>query len=225
MTLRPPLPVVGVVVPAHDEAELLPVCLDALAAATRAVAGLAVVRTVVVLDACTDGSAVAAHEAGVETVVLDARRVGAARRRGVAALGDTDWLATTDADSTVPPGWLVAQLAALAEGADALVGTVEVADWSGHPPAVRAWFDEVYDSSGDPHPHVHGANLGVRTAAYVAVGGFAPLRTGEDVALVRALVAAGHRVHRSRTHPVVTSSRTGARAPDGFGRDLLRLGR
>ena len=48
------------------------------------------------------------------------------------------------------------------------------------------------------HPHVHGANLGVTAAAYLAAGGFSALRTGEDHALVRALETAGRR--RSAHH-------------------------
>lgn len=220
-------PVLGVVVPAHDEQELLPGCLDALARAVRALDGRATVRTVVALDACTDGSAGVARAAGATTVRLVARRVGAARRAGVDALlatGPVDWIATTDADSAVPAGWLHAHLDALADGHDALVGTVAVTDWADHPDDVRSWFRDVYDLSGDPHPHVHGANLGVRTSAYRAVGGFAPLRTGEDVALVAALGAGGHRVHRTRTTPVATSARRVGRAEHGFAGRLVSLG-
>ena len=52
---RPPR--IGVVVPARDEAVLLPACLDGLAAAGEAVAGRAEVHVLVVLDDCRDDSA------------------------------------------------------------------------------------------------------------------------------------------------------------------------
>lgn len=220
----------GVVVPVHDEEALLGPCLDALATAARAAAAQADVRVVVVLDACTDGSAAIAARHAVEVVTGASRRVGVVRAAGCARLLDpaagppADWLATTDADSVVPADWLHAQVDALRAGDDARVGTVRVGDWGRHPEVVRRWFREVYDHPDDVHPHVHGANLGVRASAYRAVGGFAPLVTGEDVALVAALEARGARVRRTRHAPVLTSTRVTARAVAGFADHLLRLG-
>jgi hypothetical protein len=79
------------------------------------------------------------------------------------------WLATTDADTVVPPGWLARQLAHAVAGWDAVAGTVEVTDWSGHAAWVQASFDAAYRvwRPVQPHPHVHGANLGVRGSAYL----------------------------------------------------------
>jgi len=115
----------------------------------------------------------------------------------------------------VPPDWLAAQLDARDRGADAWVGTVQVVDWTGLPGAVPDRYRAAYED-GDPHRHVHGANLGIAAHAYRAVGGFPALETGEDVALVGRLDRGGHRVVRDRAHPVVTSARTEGRAPDGF---------
>jgi glycosyltransferase involved in cell wall biosynthesis len=223
------LPVVGVVVPAHDEQDLLGGCLDALARAARWVSDRAAVRTLVVLDACRDRSAEVARAHGVATLVIADRCVGRARDAGCAALLDgpgarPGWLATTDADSRVPPDWLLAQLEARARPADARVGAVYVEDWSEQSPAAAHWFSDVYDDAGDPHPHVHGANLGVRAEAYRACGGFHGLATGEDVALVDALDAGGFRVHRTRRSPVLTSGRRIARAQGGFAGRLVDLG-
>lgn len=234
---------VGVVVPVHDEEELLPRCLAALAVAadTARAAGVRVGVTVV-LDACTDRSAEIARVAGVATVAVAAHNVGRARAAGFrAALADptgypaatwpaatwlaTTWLATTDGDSVVPPDWLTRQLAHARAGADLVLGTVTVDDWSGWPDETAAAHDQLYGRSGPGrgHPHVHGANLGLRADLYGGVGGFAALPTGEDHALVAAATAAGARVHRALDLPVVTSGRSDGRAHDGFSGHLHRL--
>ena len=210
---------IGVVVPAHDEQELLPACLAAVGVAAERVHGPVVV--VVAADACTDRTAELARTWGAEVVELRARCVGAARRAGTAralALGAT-WIASTDADTVVHPDWLRAQLGT---GADVVCGTVEVADWSPHPSSVRAAFRAAYRPV-EGHRHVHGANLGIRAAAYVDAGGWPALRCHEDVTLVDALVARGHRVAWSTAPRVVTSARRSARAAGGFADHLLGL--
>ncbi|MCD2186942.1 glycosyltransferase [Actinomycetospora soli] len=219
--------VLGVVVPVHDEEALLGGCLEALDRAARWVHGSASVRVVVVLDSCRDASREIAREHGAETIAVAARNVGVARDAGFRALLDgpgavPDWIATTDADSRVPPDWLLAQLAAYGRGADARVGAVYVDDWDGHGRSTREWFRTVYDAAADPHPHVHGANLGVRREAYERCGGFRGLAVGEDVSLVAALDAGGL-VHRSRRSPVLTSGRRIARAAGGFATRLGEL--
>jgi glycosyltransferase involved in cell wall biosynthesis len=219
---------VAVVVPAHDEEELLPACLAALRRAARPFPGA---HLVVVADACADRTAERAREAGAAVVEIQARSVGAARAAGFAAAlrrtRDIDpsavWLATTDADTLVPPGWLTRQVAYAGQGFDATVGTVTVSDWSGHPPHVPVRFAAQYEHGPGTHPHVHGANLGMRAAAYLAAGGFAALRTAEDHALVDALAAAGQKILRPTDLAVVTSARHRARAPHGFSHLLTRL--
>jgi hypothetical protein len=133
------------------------------------------------------------------------------------------WLATTDADTVVPPGWLARQLARAGQGWDVVLGTVTVTDWSEHPPHVPVAFAARYESGGRPHSHVHGANLGIRASAYLAAGGFTALRTAEDHALVAAATRAGCPVLRAGDIPVRTSARREARAPLGFGHLLRTL--
>ena len=232
---------VGVVVPAHDEEELLPACLAGLAeAAAVAIEGWPGlrVRIVVAADACSDGTESVARQAGVPVVSLAARNVGRARAAGLAALlrpgspawdgrpppdPGALWLATTDADSVVPPHWLSAQLEQAEAGWDAVVGTVTVADWTGYADHTVREFDRRYGTWQDWHPHVHGANLGFTAAAYQAVGGFPAQLTGEDRALVASLQASGFRVLRSAAVSVITSARVRYRAPAGFGHDLATL--
>lgn len=231
MTVPGRVAVAGVVVPAHNEEELLPACLTALRSAAGA-AGVPV-RLLVVADACTDATAAVAAAAGAEVLRIRARNVGAARAAGMARLLRTDgtegtdpaatWLATTDADTVVPPGWLRRQLGYAAQGWDVVLGTVSVADWAGHPPHTPAVFEARYRSGDGPHPHVHGANLGIRASAYLAAGGFRPLRTAEDHALLAAATEAGCQVLRAGDITVETSARRHARAPRGFSHALRAL--
>ncbi|HEY2023837.1 glycosyltransferase [Paraburkholderia sp.] len=210
---------IGVIVPAHNEEALIAHCLAALWEASRHedLAGEAV-RIVVVLDACRDFSGAIARAYGVQTLTLKARNVGIARAAGAAQLlaQGARWLAFTDADSRVAPGWLSAQLALRA---DAVCGSIAVDDWSPHPHSVREQFRKTY-LDADGHRHVHGANFGVSADAYRRAGGFPPLECSEDVALVDRLIASGARIAWSAAPRVITSARTAARARGGFGDTL-----
>jgi glycosyltransferase involved in cell wall biosynthesis len=217
----------GVVVPAHNEEALLPACLAAL---RRTASALQVpVHLVVVADSCSDRTAAVAQAGNATVISLQARRVGAARAAGMRELlrltsgldPSAVWLATTDADTLVPPGWLPRQLEYANAGWDVVLGTVTVADWQGHPPHVPIAFEESYAFGSGSHTHVHGANLGIRASAYLAAGGFRPLRTAEDHALLAAATEAGCPVVQAGDITVETSGRRLARAPRGFS-SLLR---
>jgi glycosyltransferase involved in cell wall biosynthesis len=220
---------IGVIVPVHDEQHTLAACLSAIdrsvACLRRAEREPLPVRVIVVLDACRDGSAaVVDRHPSAEALVCTEARVGAARAVGVAhllasseAAPDQLWLANTDADSTVPSDWLVAMVRAARSGADLVLGTV-VPEPS---PASAAWA--AANPARDGHPYVHGANLGVRASAYLELGGFAPVRTGEDVGLAARAVLARLPIARIATIPVRTSARTTGRAPAGFADYLAGL--
>jgi glycosyltransferase involved in cell wall biosynthesis len=221
---------VGVIVPAHNEQDLLPACLARVRRAAWALRGTPV-HLVVVADACRDQTAWAARRGGASVITISARSAGAARAAGAREVlrraRHLDpagiWLATTDADSLVPPGWLRGQARLASHGWDAIVGTIRVTDWSGHQPGTRSRFNRRYASKAGPHSHVHGANLGFRASAYLTAGGFPAIATGEDRALVAALTASGSRVLRTRALPVITSARRESRAPHGFGHYLTEL--
>ncbi|MDM0045981.1 glycosyltransferase [Variovorax dokdonensis] len=209
---------IGVVVPAHNEAALVIDCIDAVVAAARHPdLGGEPVEIVVVLDACSDGTADIVASMPVSAIEVQVRNVGAARAQGAMRLLERGarWLAFTDADTQVAPDWLVQQLQLDAE---VVCGTVAVNDWSEHAPHERRMeehFRATY-SDADGHRHVHGANLGISAAAYRLVGGFSALASSEDVALVQALQAAGVQVAWSAAPRVYTSARRRARAPSGF---------
>ncbi|MCW2549277.1 MAG: hypothetical protein JWN96_3737, partial [Mycobacterium sp.] len=211
----------------RNEEELLPACIAGLRAAAAAVE--VPVEILVVLDACTDGSRLAAGPA--PTLAVDVRNVGQARREGFTQLllrrpagiadGQT-WLATTDADTIVPPDWLARMLAHAAAGWTVVAGTVRVTDWTGHSERAQTYWQSSYENH-DHHRHVHGANLGVRGDAYRLVGGMPAVALSEDVALVQALEAAGEPVYRAGDLPVVTSARRQGRADGGFAEYLREL--
>jgi glycosyltransferase involved in cell wall biosynthesis len=215
---------VHVVVPVHDEEETLDDCLASVLLAAEQVP--VPVHVTVVLDACSDRSAQVAAAHPVHIHVVHARCVGAARAAGVGAAtaltphrppGRT-WIASTDADTRVPPSWLAGHLAAARAGHDLLLGPV-VPDPAGLPPGVlREWHRRHRRGAG----HVHGANLGVRHSAYVAAGGFAPVGAHEDLLLTRAVRRLGGSVAVGDI-PVVTSARLAGRAPEGFAHFLTRL--
>lgn len=222
---------VGVVVPAHDEEALLPACLAALGRAARRLS--LPVHLMVAADCCTDRTAAVARACGAGVIRLSARCVGAARAAGMAELlrltvgpdRAATWLATTDADTVVPPDWLQRQVEYADQGWDVVLGTVAVADWSEHPPDVPAAFAARYQFGDRPHPHVHGANIGIRASAYQAAGGFQPLPTAEDHALLAAVAEARCSVLRAADVTVQTSARRNARAPHGFSHLLRTLQR
>jgi glycosyltransferase involved in cell wall biosynthesis len=212
----------GIIIPAHDEAAHIGACVSAaLRAASHAELLGEEVRVIVVADHCSDTTAQIAASLGAEVLTLNARNVGVARAEGAKhALGaGARWLAFTDADSLVAEDWLVRQLDCQA---DAVCGVISVRDWSPHLSAVREHFARTYIDA-DGHRHIHGANLGVSAHAYQRVGGFAPLETSEDVALVEALIADGAHIAWSAAPRVVTSARTDFRARKGFGATLLEV--
>ncbi len=232
---------VGIVVPVHDEEELLGGALVALEAAVDQVAQNTRCHIVLVYDECRDRSK---HVASawrrnvrphglvhrVSEIEIDAGNVGSARRAGcalvlsAAAVADVSpestWLATTDADSRVPQDWLSAQIASHEAGADVWAGTVGVRDWTYRTEGTAAEWLRLYEE--EPQP-VHGASLAINGQAYVDAGQFAQLTSGEDRALLTAASTLGARCHYDRTAPVMTSARRQARAPHGFASALQRI--
>jgi glycosyltransferase involved in cell wall biosynthesis len=233
----------AVVIPVHNEQQLLPGAVAAVRAAAdvlQAHRPAITVTILVVLDSCTDGSsAVAARLAAVDRRIsllqVTFRSVGGSRRAGIRAalLGSAGdglryaspqlWLANTDADSFVPTDWLLRQVELADGGADAVLGTVEPDPESTDGDILRRWH--LRHPLGEDHPHVHGANLGVRASAYALAGGFPRLRSHEDRTLVERLRKHGSTVWSTDTVRVRTSGRIDARAPQGFGAYLLALRR
>lgn len=212
---------VGIVLPVHDEEELLPDALHALEAAVNALSPCMSCRIAIVLDRCGDASSAIARCWGKRLGTLIIRRecgnVGLARQAGSLALlarwPERDpaqvWLATTDADSRVPPDWLTVQVEAHSSGADLWAGRVCVVEGSA---TIRRWTER-YAAERDP---IHGASLGFSAALYAQLGGFRSLCSGEDRDFHDRARAAGFRIAYDPRAAVATSSRRVGRAPGGF---------
>jgi glycosyltransferase involved in cell wall biosynthesis len=226
----------GVVLPVHNEEELLPAALSALDRALSHVSGLSVAFGItIVLDACTDTSHDLASawqqdpdspwSGAIDIIEADVGNVGQARQIGFEALlsrwSDVDpgdiWLATSDADSEVPRNWISSQLAMRSEGGQVWAGAVAVTDWSGRREGTAEMWEASYEAEFIP---IHGANFGIDAALYREAGGFAGLQTGEDRDLFERTLALGAVIGHDPRVRVVTSSRRVARAPRGFAHAL-----
>ncbi len=255
-------PRVVVAIPAHDEEALLPRCLAALGAQRLPAAAGVPPRDVALLvlaNNCTDRTAaVALAQAAALPFPLAVRQVAlppglahaggaraAAMQAAAALLGPAApagaALLTTDADSQAQPGWLAANLAALAAGADAVAGEIALdpAEAALLPPALRrreagearyaAQLDEIAalldPEADDPwprHPCHSGASIALTLAAYRRVGGVPPLPVGEDRALFEALRRGGMRVRHCPEARVLVSCRLDGRARGGMADTLQR---
>ena len=218
---------IAVLLPARNEEVLLPRCLDSIAAARQRLPRGVTSDVVVACDASTDRTFALArrmlNRRGF-TLECDYKCVGRARFAAVNAAIDRYrgplnrcWLANTDADCIVPENWLVDQLVLAQQGIAAMAGIVEVDSFAEHEERVCGLFRETYLIHADEtHPHVHGANLGVRADAYLDVGGWSDLETAEDHDLWSRLALFGYTRRSDARLSVVTSGRRVGRAPFGF---------
>ncbi len=223
---------VGVVVPAHDEEDSIGPCVTSVLRALESAAQEPWI--VVVADACSDATEERAWAAlrGVgEVVRSSAQSVGVSRGRGterlLGRLGPDhrwQWLLNTDADTTVPLDWVSTQLEFASDGALAVAGVVTVRSFEEHGPGAAATFRETYELRPDgTHPHVHGANLGMRADVYRAVGGWSELGLAEDHCIWNRIQSGGWRAVSSTRSVVTTSGRAFGRAPGGFADTLRRV--
>ncbi len=215
-----------VVIPARNEEDRLPGCLAAISVAMQRLPTAAPpVRVVVVLDSCTDASSAQLERAPwAQAIHCEVGMVGAARALGIDRSlqdGDWSWIACTDADTLVPPDWLHTQLAAARSGVDLLLGTVRPDHAEVTPSVLQRWMG--FHQISDGHPHIHGANMGLRSDMYRMVGGFAAVAEHEDVMLANQVRATGARVVSTGASPVLTSGRTLGRTPGGMAGYLMAL--
>ncbi len=217
----------AVLIPARDEEALLGRCLQSVQEARRRLPAGVTSDVVVVSDRSVDGTLELAKQLlGSDGVALstNAGQVGSARAlaaktalRRYRGPQQRCWLANTDADCAVPPDWLLRQLEAAEGGATAIAGIVGVDSFAEHGPEVEERFRASYCIHADgTHPHVHGANIGVRADSYLRAGGWMDLATAEDHDLWHRLQHQGERRLSDARLWVMTSGRRLGRAPVGF---------
>jgi glycosyltransferase involved in cell wall biosynthesis len=218
---------ISVLIPARDEEELLPRCLQSVLEARESLTGIATCDVVVAVDSSTDATYAIAQRMLSDTgevIRCDAGMVGFARAEAARVALQYRrqelshiWLANTDADCHVPITWLTDQLQLAQAGVQAIAGIVDVDSFDEHDANVPGRFRSTYLLHLDgTHPHIHGANLGVRADVYLRAGGWSNLCTAEDHDLWKRIAAAGARKLSSSRLKVVTSGRRCGRAPMGF---------
>ncbi|RJQ75164.1 glycosyltransferase [Pseudonocardiaceae bacterium YIM PH 21723] len=221
---------VAIVVPARDEEQRMAACLDGIRrAVARLPAGIGA-SVCVVADRCTDRTVDVVRQHGVTCLVNEEElSLGAVRDRGLrhawARLGTAagrTWLLSTDADSVVPEEWITHHLNWAGLGAQGVAGLISLGDSAElDEPTLRRYAELVSPRIRDHgHDHVYGANLGIRADAYLDVGGFPPISTGEDRALWARLRESGCLLFTPCSAAVRTSARTRGRAVGGVA-DLL----
>jgi cellulose synthase/poly-beta-1,6-N-acetylglucosamine synthase-like glycosyltransferase len=224
---------VGVVIPAQNEEISIERCIQSVARACDKSPRCGRRWIVVVADSCTDFTVSAARlslQGRGEVIECAAGSPGTARRLGVTAVmhhfrGEDPqrlWLANTDGDTHVPLNWIQTHLQYADADAGGVAGIVEL-DQDGLRADVRELYRKTYHVRADgTHPHVHGANLGIRADAYLDVGGWKDLTVSEDHCLWNRLMDRGWSVHSPASSVVMTSGRLNARAIGGFADTLRR---
>jgi glycosyltransferase involved in cell wall biosynthesis len=149
-------------------------------------------------------------------------------------------VASTDADTSVAPEWIAANMEALAQGADAVGGRILLSQEERHSmePMLRTLHlrDTSYrillsnlealvdPQPSDPFPRHHqhfGASLAVRVSTYRRAGGIPRVVTLEDMAFYQQLVRIDARVRHSPHVRVTTSGRRDGRVPIGLSTQLV----
>jgi hypothetical protein len=242
-----------VCVPARDEADRLPILLDALARQDFD----GPIRVSILINNTVDDSVAAvarAQAAWGERLHLavachdlppERAHAGTARRlameAGLARIDpDRGVLISTDADTRPPSDWISAMLRAIDAGLDIVGGRIVVDD--AEPLAadmdamqvkldrywacVRTIEDDIDPCRWDPAPR-HGdhtgASLAILGPLYRAAGGVPAIPAGEDRALVEAAVAAGGRLGHPMSVWTRVSARTIGRATGGMADHMQAL--
>lgn len=244
-------PFTAVAIPARDEADRIGPCLGALDAQFGAQLDAIVLlvnnttdRTAAIARGLTLRAGTALHVLAIELAPEQAS-AGHARHLAMAAAaeiaGPDGVLLTTDADGQVDPDWLAATLAAVADGADAVAGWVELhpIDWGRIPArlheddARECAYDALCDAlharldpdPADPaprHTQNSGASIAVTAAAYARCGGVPAIPSGEDRALIAALRRVDARVRHAPEVHVSVSGRTDGRSKGGMADTIRR---
>jgi glycosyltransferase involved in cell wall biosynthesis len=197
----------SIVIPAWNEEQLLPGCIESVRATVGDLAGVDI-ELIVVDNNSTDTTAAVAKAAGARVVHEGVNQIARARNAG-AAVAEGDWLVFLDADSRLNPGLAGQLLQVLAGGRH--VGCGSTMRMAGLP-----WWALVLMRTWNGVSRVchwaAGSLLVCRTAAFRDVGGFSELLyAAEEIDLSRRLKRwgrpRGQRFAILHRHPLQTSAR------------------
>ncbi len=201
---------ISIVIPAYNEERYLSKTLSSIARLHRQPD-----EVIVVDNSSTDATARIAQQFGAKVIRVPRKNVGLARQRGLeAATGDI--VASTDADTIVPPLWLTTIEEALTKpGIVATFGHYVVADgklpyrlWVNYCMPVLFWLMAPW---GLYLPG--GQNIAFWRKKALAVGGFPiDFQGGEDYEIMHRLSTTGKIIYR--VDNIVVSS--GRRGNEGF---------
>lgn len=198
---------VSVVIPAYNEEDLLPACIDSLQCQTYP----GEIEIIVVDNGSTDATAAVARARGVRVVEEPRRGYSRALATGFAAARG-DIIASTDADTVVPRFWISRLLREYEQRPDVVAVGGEIV-FCNPTPRARLFTQGLLpllnrlDRTGPTDPHLWGANLSVRRRAFEAAGGWnLDFNLQVDTELSERLRGFG-RVVLLEDLPVYTSSR------------------
>ncbi len=234
----------------NEERHILP-CLQALAGQRESRA----FEVLLLLNDCTDATVPIVKDASKRMPFalhlyecnLPAERASAGLARRIAMeqaathAGPRGILLTTDADSRVAPDWFSNNIVAIAEGADAVAGRVEMnAEDAAELPreliedeervqTLASMLDEIISrldpDKADPWPrHVQhsGASIAVTADMFRRAGGIPDIPVGEDRAFFRALQRVDARIRHCPQTLVTVSGRIHGRAKGGMADTMRR---
>ena len=237
-------------VPARDEADRLPRLLDALARQTHPhfIILIALNNTndgsreaIALFCARNPDLRVFVDETSFAAPLAHA---GSARRRAmdIAAdlAGPEGLVLTTDADTRPPPDWIARNLAAMARGLDIAGGRIVIDESERLPDRIAAlirladlyWVRvrEIEDAINPlpwdlppRHGDHTGASLCLTVSAYRRCGGVPAIRSGEDRALVQAVLRQGGKLAHPADIWTRVSPRLDGRATGGMADHIRRL--
>jgi len=207
--------IISVVIPAYNEEKYIKRTLDSLQNQQ-----LKANEIIVVDNGSTDKTVGICESMGVKIVKEPKKGIGLARKAGFSkAIGDI--IATTDADTILPPDWLYKIKNAFEKNSDVVaVGGPYIFDIQKHKIALKIvsliwiWGDRVINRGNN----VPGVNMAVRKKAYLEVGGYKKDKYFEDLDLSLRLRKKG-KVLFLRNILVVTSYRR--YASQGFLKTVL----
>lgn len=177
----------SVVIPAFNEAQRLPRCLESVRESARE-CGLSDYEIVVCDNASTDDTARLARETGARVVHEPIRRISRSRNAGAAA-AKGEWLLFVDADSWLRPptlrGMLDAASSGTVVGGGSTIGFDRLTWW--------AWIALAFWTALSLSMRwAAGSFVFCRADAFREVGGFpAEVAAGEEIYLSRALTRWG----------------------------------